>query len=180
MKTADKTLKTIQTKEIFVDIYTDNFGNSYYGFIRKFSENFLLLEHYNDDGIYNGILIFRREDITRVKWENNNTKSALKTITRQILTENLDDINIESIETIIETVHKTFKHITIHIQEISTDWCIIGQVVEMDNETILIKEYGTMSSLDRGMLMIAIADITRVDAGGIYERNLLKIHEENN
>jgi len=179
MKTADNTLETLQAKEIYVDIYTDNFGDSYYGFIRNFNENFLLLEHYNDDGIYNGIIIFRREDITRIKWENNNTKSALKTITRQILTENVEDINIESIDTIIKSVDKEFKHITIQIQEINTDWCIIGQVVEMDNETVLIKEYGTMSSLDRGMLMIAIANITRIDAGGIYERNLLKIHEEN-
>jgi len=176
MKTADNTLETLQAKEIYVDIYTDNFGDSYYGFIRNFNENFLLLEHYNDDGIYNGIIIFRREDITRIKWENNNTKSALKTI---ILTENVEDINIESIDTIIKSVDKEFKHITIQIQEINTDWCIIGQVVEMDNETVLIKEYGTMSSLDRGMLMIAIANITRIDAGGIYERNLLKIHEEN-
>ena len=53
MKTANKTLKTLQSKEIFVDIYTDNFGNSFYGFIRNFNEIFLLLEHYNDDGIYN-------------------------------------------------------------------------------------------------------------------------------
>jgi hypothetical protein len=36
-----------------------------------------------------------------------------------------------------------------------------------------------MSTLDRGMLMISINDVTRVEAGGIYENNLLKIHRKN-
>jgi hypothetical protein len=68
--------------------------------------------------------------------------------------------------------------VTLHIQDINSDWAIIGQVQEIDTDTIVIKEFGTMSSLDRGMLMLSIADITRVDADGIYENNLLKIHKK--
>ncbi len=179
MSIADKTLKTLQTKDIFVDIYTDHFDESLYGFIFDFNNHFLLLEHYNEDGFYNGIIIFRRQDITRLKWDNNNINSTFKLITRLKPTE-LADIKIDAIESILKTVNLTFKHVNLHIQEINPDWSIIGQIQNMDNDTVVIKEFGTMTSLDRGMLMISVADITRIDAGGIYENNLLKIHGQNN
>ena len=179
MNLTDKTIKELQTKDIFVDIYTDNFDESLYGFIKDYNDDFLLLEHYNEDGFYNGIIIFRRQDITRVKWDNNNINSTFKLITRQIA-EELNDIKIDSIEVILKTVDKTFKHVNLHIQEINSDWSIIGQIKDIDKDTIVIKEFGTMTSLDRGMIMISISDITRIDAGGLYENNLMKILGINN
>jgi len=180
MKTSENTIKTLQTKDVFVDIYTDHFDESFYGFVRNFNDDFLLLEHYNDDSFYNGIIVFRREDITRIKWDNNDINSAFKLVTRQEnINELISEINIESIESIIKSIDKTFKHVNLQIQNINSHWSIIGQIQEIDAETIIIKEFGTKSALDRGMLMLSTPDITRVDADGIYENNLLKIHNEN-
>ena len=179
MRTADNTLKTLQTKDIFVDIFTDHFNESLYGFVRKFNETFLLLEHYNEEGAYNGIVIFRRQDITRMRWGNNEITSAFNLITRKEHIEELKNINIDSIESIIKSVDKAFECVSLQIQDINSDWTIIGQIHEMDSETIVIKEFGTMSTLDRAMLMLSIGDITRIDAGGIYENNLLKTHNRN-
>lgn len=179
MSLADKTLKKLQTKDIFVDIYTDHFDESLYGFISDFNDDFLLLEHYNEDGFYNGIIIFRRLDITRLKWDNNNINSTFKLIERHKPSE-LASIKIDTIENILKTVEVTFKHVNIHVQNIDSDWAIIGQIQGIDNETVVFKEFGTMSTLDRGMLMISVTDITRIDAGGLYENNLMKIHEKNN
>lgn len=179
MSIVDKTLKTLQTKDIFVNIFTDHFDESLYGFIRDFNDEFLLLEHYNEDGFYNGIVIFKRQDITRTRWNNNQIKSAFNIITRQDQIKELADISIDSIESIIKSVDKAFGYVSLQIQDINSEWTIIGQVQEMDTETIVIKEFGTMSTLDRAMLMLSIGDITRVDAGGIYESNLMKIHGKN-
>jgi len=135
---------------------------------------------HNDDSFYNGIIVFRREDITRIRWNNNDINSAFKLVTRQEkINEFISEINIESIESIIKSIDKTFKHVNLQIQNINSDWAIIGQIQEIDAETIIIKEFGTKSTLDRGMLMLSTTDITRVDADGIYENNLLKIHNEN-
>lgn len=180
MNIADKTLKALQTKDTFVDIFTDHYNESLFGFIRNFNDNFLLLEHYSDEGFYNGIVIFRRQDITRIRWDNNEIRSAFNIITRQVEIKELVAINIDSIESIIKSIGNAFKYVSFQIQDINSNWTIIGQVQEMDTDTIVIKEFGTMSSLDRGMLMISIADITRIDAGGIYENNLMKIHKKNN
>jgi len=180
MKIANKTLESLQTKEIYVDIFTDHYDESFFGFVRVFNDNFLLLEHYNEDGYYNGILIFKRQDITRIRWNNNEIRSAYKIITRQEQINELTNISIDSIESIIKSVDNAFGYVSLQIQDINSDWTIIGQVQEMDTDTIVIKEFGTMSTLDRGMLMLSIGDITRVDAGGLYENNLMKIHGKNN
>lgn len=180
MSIVDKTLKMIQTKDILVDLYTDSYDESFYGFIKKQNDEFLLLEHYNNDGFYNGILIFKRKDITRLKWDNNYTNSAFKLIERKKDISKLDKINIDSIENILKSINDIFGYISIQVQDINKDWAIIGQIQEMDSDFIVIKEFGTMSTLDRGMLMIAVSDITRIDADGIYEINLMKIHKTNN
>ncbi len=180
MKIADKTLETLQTKGIYVDIFTDHYDESFFGFVRVFNDHSLLLEHYNDDGFYNGIIVFKRQDITRIRWDNNEIKSASKIINRREQIKELSDIRIDSIESIIKSVDKVFGYVSLQIQDINTDWTIIGQVQEMDTDTIIIKEFGTTSTLDRGMLMLSIDDITRVDAGGLYENNLTKIHGKNN
>jgi len=179
MKTANNTLRTLQTMDIFVDIFTDHFNESLYGFVREFNEDFLLLEHYNEDGIYNGIVIFRRQDITRIRWGNNQITSAFNLITRKEHIEELKDINIDSIENIIRSVDMAFECISLQIQDLNSEWAIIGKIHEMDSETVVINEFGTMSTLDRAMLMLSIRDITRVEAGGIYENNLLKTHNRN-
>jgi hypothetical protein len=180
MKIADKTLQFLETKEIFVDIFTDHFNESLYGFVKVFNNNFLLLEHYNEDGFYNGIVIFRREDITRIRWDNNDINSTFKFVNRHKETNKYNEIALDSIVNIIKSVDKAFKHVNIRIQNIETDWSIIGQIQAIDDETIIIKEFGTMKSLDRGTLMFSISDITRIEADGIYENNLLKIHKNNN
>jgi hypothetical protein len=177
MDIANKTLKSLQSDDVLVDILTDHYDESLFGFIRDFNEDFLLLEFYNDDGLYDGIIILRHQDITRLRWGRNDTESILKLISRHNLSDKLESINISSIGDIIKSVDKAFKHINIKIQDINDDWSIIGQVEEMDGDTLILKEFGTMSSLDRGMLMLSISDITRIDAGGIYENNLLKIHQ---
>lgn len=180
MKISEKTLKDLQEKNTFVDIFTDYYELSLLGFIKKFNQNFLLLEHYNEDGFYNGIVVFKRQDITRIRWDNNEINSTFKIINKVESVEEISDVDISSIESVINSVNKTFGYVSIHLQGINEDWIIIGQVQEIDKESIVIKEYGTKISLDRSMLMFSVADITRVDADGLYEKNLMKIHKTNN
>ena len=180
MNIASKYLKKLQTEKSFVDIFTDLFNESFYGFIRKFNDEFLLLENYNDDGMFNGIIVFRKEDITRIKWENNDINSVHKIINKHDQEKNIESIKIDSFEIILKTINKAFKHVNINIQNIDNGMCIIGEIEEMDAESIVIKEFGTRSSLDRGRIIFAIEDITRIDAGGLYENGLLKVHKKKN
>lgn len=180
MDIASKNLKKLQTEKSFVDIFTDLFNESFYGFIRQFNDHFLLLEHYSNDGLFNGIIVFKRGDITRIKWANNDINSIHKIVNKHDQEKNIASIKIDSIEAILKSVDKAFKHVNLNIQNIDNGMCIIGEIEEMDAESIVIKEFGTRSSLDRGRILFAMEDITRIDAGGLYETGLLKVHKKKN
>jgi hypothetical protein len=179
MNIANKTISVLIEKEVLVDVYTDYFNDSLYGFIKVFSDSFLLLEHYNEDGFYNGIVVFKREDITRLRWDNNEINSVQKLIKRHNQDISYESIDLNSIKSIIISIDRIFKHISLKTQNIDTDWLLIGKLLEIDDDTILLKEFGTMSSLDRATLMLSVDEITRIDADGIYENNILKIHSSN-
>jgi hypothetical protein len=178
MRVESKILKQFQSEDIFVNIRIDSFDESFYGFIRIFNDNFLLLEVYDSNGFYDGIIIFRNEDISRVQWDNNNVNSIFKTLNKKEQDKRVSDINIDSIENILQSVNKAYKYVTIFMQELDSEICIIGEIVEMDDQSVVLKEFGTKSTLDRGMTLLSLKDITRVEAGGIYENNLLKVHKE--
>ena len=178
MSIAIKYLEKLKGENILVDVYTDHYDDSFYGFIIKFNDDFLLLEHYTNDLIYNGVIIFRRDDITRIKWSGNGLNSSLKLIDSSTRVTSVNDIRIDSIESILDSISLKYKHVTLQIQNIDKGMCIIGEIEDIDSESIVINEFGTKSTLDRGFLLIALNEITRIDAGGIYETNLLKLHNK--
>ncbi|MDD2984528.1 MAG: PQQ-dependent sugar dehydrogenase [Crocinitomicaceae bacterium] len=67
-----KYFEKLKTENIFMDIYTDRYDESIYGFIVDFNDEFVLLEHYTDIGEIGGIAILKRENISRIKWAGNN------------------------------------------------------------------------------------------------------------
>lgn len=178
MSISIKYLDKLKTEETLVDVYTDLYDDNFYGFIINFNDDFLLLEHFNEDLTYNGIIIFRREDITRIKWGGNDLSSCLKLIDNSARIKSVNDIRIDSIESILDSISIMYKHVTLQIQNIDRGMCIIGEIEDMDDENIVINQFGTQSTLDRSFMMIALEEITRVDAGGIYETNLLKIYNK--
>ena len=61
MSLQEKYLKNLIDDKTFVDIYTDQFEDSTFGFIVKFSDEFLLLEQFTSIGEVNGISVLREK-----------------------------------------------------------------------------------------------------------------------
>ena len=170
-----KYLEKFQSEKIFVDVYKDHFEESTYGFIINFNDEFILLEQFTNIGEANGIGIIRRENITRVRWEGNDISTTEKFAKKENRIPNVFNIKIDSIHEALQSVQDKFGYVILNIQNIDTGMIIIGQIEEMDNETIIIHEFGTYTSLDRKRIMINIDEITKIEAGGDYENNLKEI-----
>jgi hypothetical protein len=164
-----RTLSQLEKENIFVDVLVDVFEQSHYGFIKQFNEEYLLLEHYNGDAQY--------DDISRIRWDNNDINSTKKIINKHSDHKKIAAIKIDSINTILKSINKVFQHVAIHMQNLDADAIYIGEIEEMDKSTLVLHEFGTKRSLDRGRTMLNLSDITRMDAGGIYEHGILKIHK---
>lgn len=179
MNIETKNLKKIVEDKIFVDVFTDRYEESTYGFIKDFNDIFLVLESYSDDSNADGIVVFFRENITRIRWGGNNISSAYKLIDDTKTSAEKIEINLSSIQDILKSMHSSYGYVNISVEDIDSSICFIGEVTEMDEETIVINEYGTKSSLDRSNIMISIDDITKVEAGGQYEVGLIRLHDKN-
>ena len=174
-----KYLEKLKDENVLVDIYTDNYNESDYGFIIDFNEDFLLIEKFGDDSNYDGLTIFFRHNITRIRWSGNEIESAFKLLDLSKRQKEIINIDLTSIQTILESINKIYNHLTVYIQDIDKDVCLIGQIHEIDENSIVINEFGTKSSLDRKFILLSLDDITRVDANGKYEKNLMRLFNEN-
>ncbi len=173
-----KYLQKLKSENILAHIYTDHYDESDYGFILDFNDEFLLIEKFDDDCNYDGLSIFQRHNITRVRWSGNDIESVSKLIDPTKRPKIMINIDLTSINTILENVDKLYNHLTVHIQDIDKSVCFIGQIHEIDENSIVINEFGTKSSLDRRFILLSLNDITRIDVNGQYENNLKRLFNE--
>lgn len=178
MDVQTKYISQLKSNQTLINLYTDNYNESYFGYILDFNEEFLVLEKFDGDCFYDGLSIIYRHNITRIRWDGNEIFSMAKLINRSERLVEKIFIDLTDMESILKTVHNEFGHITIHIEDIDKDICFIGQINEMDSEHVVLYEFGTKQSLDRPSLLIALEDITRVEVGGRYEKQLEKIFFE--
>lgn len=178
MSLRDKQLKKLKSERTLVDIYTDAYKESDYAFIADFNDDFLLAEVFDSDSRSEGISIFRNRNVSRIRWGGNDLESTYMLMDNQLKKRKDFVIDLSSVESILKDVNSLFGYITVHIQNIDDSICFIGQIHEMDEEYVVIHEFGTKLSLDRKFIMIGLDDITKIDAGGEYENNLKKLFSE--
>jgi hypothetical protein len=168
-------IEKLKNEQTLVEIYTDIYDKSDCGFINECNEDFLLLEKFDNDGNYEGFSIFMKQNISKIRWGGNELISVLTLIDNSKNVNDFRKIDLTSIQSIIRTVNDIFGHITIHIQNIDKSQCFIGQISEMDDDFIVMHEFGTYTSLDRKYVLLSIHDITLVEAEGKYEKSLKKL-----
>src|SRR5690554_6015387 len=102
-----KYLEKLKNENTLSDIYTNNYYESDYGFVIDFNDDFLLIEKFDDECNYDGLTIFLRHNISRIRWSGNDIESVAKLI--DISKRQADKINIDltSIQTILQSVNKT-------------------------------------------------------------------------
>ena len=84
-------------------------------------------------------------------------------------------INLENINSLVVDLAKEFSVLTIYTQHLAKDICFVGQVEEIDDNTLLFHEFGTTSTLDRKYLLISVEEITKIEVNGHYEKNITKL-----
>lgn len=168
-------LKSLIKDKILVDIFTDRYNDSDYGYIIDFNDTFLLFEKVNDDCYFDGISAILISNISRIRWSGNELQSVAKIIGKKKTVKY--NIDLSTIEKLIISFEKLYKCITFHIQDQDDSVCFIGNIEKIDNETVVIYEYGTKGNLDRKHIMLDLDDVTRIDAGGKYEQNLETVFE---
>ena len=169
-----KYMLQVKNQKTFIDLCVN--GTTNFGFIVDFNDEFLVFEAFNGNGIPDGITVFfRDENSIIVRWGGNEITSTERSIDHTRRVQKMPKINLESVDTIIKTVYEGFKHITVYTDDID-DTCFIGQVREMDEDTLVLNEFGSRIALDRKFVMIPLNSICKIQAGGEYEQSIVKLY----
>jgi len=173
MKLQSSTLKKLQTDQELVDIYRDELDSeSLTGIISDFSDDFLLLSVFTDAGMAGGFSIIFRQDISRVRW-GSNALEAMKALICFHQSQGLfPAIPLNDLNEILTSVQSQFGYINVHTERIRDGVCFVGEIKELDGHTLLLHEYGLMANRDRAHLLLALDQITRIDAEAEYEKNI--------
>jgi hypothetical protein len=174
MKT--KLIDTLIADSIFVEIYDDNAEESFFGYIIQHTDNFLQLEAYDDEGRLEGIFITEFEEVSRIRWEGNERQLIESLISSRA---EQPKPRLEGMRSILEDVNQHYGHICITLGGYGTDKLYIGEIEELNEDFLVLHEYGSRQQKCRNRMLVRIEDISRVQAGGIYESNLIKQLEAN-
>lgn len=175
MEIHTKYLQKLKAENTLTCLYTDHFNESYDGYVLDFTDEFLIFEKVDTNFKFDGICILYRNDITRIRWAGNDLQSISKLIDLEHKTSWKSSMNLENINSLIVDLAKEFSVLTIYTQHLAKDICFVGQVEEIDNNTLLFHEFGTTSTLDRKFLLISVEEITKIEVNGHYEKNITKL-----
>ena len=171
-----KSLKEIQIAQELSDIYRDHLdAETLRGRILDVSSEIIHLEKFSDEGEYDGRSFIQLADVTRVRSKgrelelvkNLSANTSRKRYTGDIAAENLWDA--------IELVQQNLGYVVLFIEDIDPDICIIGELVEHDENHVRLNEFGTLKTQDRRELVVEKSAITRVDYDGGYEVTISNI-----
>jgi hypothetical protein len=173
MSVYSKTIAKLQLEQSLVDLYRDHLDDeSITGVITKNTHEYAYMSLFRDDGLENGISIVRSSDITRIRW-GGNVRDSIQCLINQKKSKALKpEINLKSIRAIIESVHELYGYVNILTEEMDSGITFIGEVKDIDDDHLVLYGYGTMTTRDTNHIIIALNEITRVDAEAQYEKDI--------
>lgn len=173
MPVADKTFRALKLSQEIVDLYRDHLSSeSLTGVITDFSDDFVYLSLFSESGLANGISVVFRRDITRMRWSGNALGSIAQLVEASGAKVVKPPVMLGSIETIIRSVNDAFGYVNVMIERADNGITFIGEIIDLDRDTLVLGAYGTFSGRDRSKLLLSCDEITRVDADAEYERSI--------
>lgn len=173
MTIADQTLRLLKIGQEIVEVWRGRISNeSLTGVVSDFSDEFLYLSLFSEAGLANGIVIVFRRDVTRIRWSGNERAAIAQLVTASGAKPARPPVVLDSIQAVLRSVSNAFGYVNVLTEHLDDSITFIGEIIELDWDTLLLETYGTFSSRDRSRLLLSCADITRVDADAAYERSV--------
>ena len=175
MSLLSKFLKEMKVSQEFVDIYRDHLAaETLRGRIVSVTTDMVQIEKYNDDGDYDGMSLVRLCDFSRVRAKGKELELAKKISNINKNKTSTRQLKSKSVLAAMEIVQSDQGYVSIYIENIDPDICLIGEVMETDSDFVTLREYGTLKTQDTRRLIIEKNSITRIDFDGKYEKAILK------
>jgi len=143
------------------------------GYILDIGPEFFLLGLVEYDLRFDGFLCVRISDVRRLKAPRPHADfiaAALRKRGQSI--KRKPDVDLTGLPVLLRSAGRLFPLVTIHRERIDPDTCKIGQVIEVSDSHLMLREIDADAVWEDKATRIRLSDITRVDFGGGYEEAL--------
>jgi hypothetical protein len=178
-----RSLGELKNNNKVCEIVADAPEDVIFGQIADYNENISLLKKVRiDNGDFDGYSIIFTGNIRTITWEGELLQQLEILLEDKISAKkkSIDKIQHININTgffkLIKTINSLFGHISVYDAFEPKDF-YFGQVKDIDETHMLMRLMGDKSIMDDSSMIIRLEDIGRIDFGGIYDENMLKLHQ---
>lgn len=178
-----RSLGELKANQKVCEIFCDAPEDVIFCQIVDYNENITLMRKVQpDNGYFDGYTIIFTGNIRTISWEGE-LLQQLEILLGDKITEKkssvdkITNININStFFKVIRTINSLFGHISVY-DAFEKKQFYFGQIKEIDETHLLMRLMGDKSIMDDCSIILRLEDIGRIDFGGIYDENMLKLHQ---
>lgn len=146
------------------------------GYVVDLSSDFVVIHCMSDAIILDGHAILRIQDLTLVEGKPKHGAFYMEALKlRGYAPVRPVGICLDSTASILESVNKHHPLVTVHREGIRNDECSIGRIEKLTDKTVILKWLTPSARWDGYSPRYRLADITKVDFGGLYEDALTRV-----
>lgn len=175
MSILEEKLKECRASQEFVEIYRDRLTHEALLMrVLQHSSHVVIGQRVDDVHGVDGLVALRVSDVTRLKRGGRELAGARTDLPKA---EPLDSFALLELTSALTLLQKRYGYASVYTERLDSGVCFIGEHGELDDDFVVLNVYGTFKSLDRYELIIPTPEITRVEAGGQYESELMRRFE---
>jgi len=140
------------------------------GFVAAVSADFVVLSVVDPDCDFDGSTLLQTDDVTLLKWGTQALEARTRVL-RETPTSppSVKHIDLSSWETVVRTVCPEEPIVSFHREDTDDTQFYLGSNVTIEDEWLEADSIAISGSAD-GRFALKVADLTRLDFGGGYER----------
>lgn len=178
MSLMEQTLERLKKdQELAIFIRERGVDMTYWGVLTDYNDGYIYLSLVDMDGLPDGIVIFEKDQLSRIRWGSAKLKSVKKLFDNKGGTLVQPDLCIDDLGSILNSVLSHFEYVGINIEQLDDDALILGEILDQDSEYMIVSEFLNKENRCSSNVLLYISDITGVEAGDTYKEDILTLNK---
>ncbi|WP_437608248.1 hypothetical protein WMF20_46825 [Sorangium sp. So ce834] len=170
-------LQQFAETRLVVDVYRERLcKEGLMGRIVGFSEHVVLMSRIDDQCEHDGVTAVRPGDITRVRAQDRELLMIGKMLDSHEIAPPFDDVCLIELSAALTVLHRRYGAATVYVESLDSSMAFCGEPEELDDDFVVLRQWGSVRTLDKYKTLLRLDEITRVDGGTKYIQRLSKAH----